>query len=129
MSLCLSGTGKAVSLALSTFTLAWTHSVERIGWEEDWRVTPTGLEIVEARVKGSGAGMEPPPEATLEAGWWRWHPGGGAKAVVVLRRSGATADWRLCTREGCRPLGDFIDADPVALSRCSDDSDQSVPTR
>lgn len=127
MSLCVTGAGKVMSLALSAFTLAWTHSVEHIGWEEDWRVTPAGLEIVEARVRGTGAGMEPPAEAKLEAGWWRWHPGGGPKAVVVLRRSGATADWRLCphnvngaiVNRECRLLGDIVAADPVALSPCS----------
>ena len=137
MSLCVTGAGKVVGLALSTFTLAWTHSVERIDWEEDWRVTPAGLEIVEARVRGTGAGMEPPPEAKLDSGWWRWRPGGGSKAVVVLRRSGATADWRVCPRDvdgvavdrACRLLGDIVAADPVALAPCPEGADPGSLTR
>ena len=68
MSLCILAAGKTTVLAVSAFTLSWTHSVEKTRWEEDWRVTPAGLEIVEARVKGSGAGMEPPEGAVLE-GW------------------------------------------------------------
>ena len=67
--LCVLSAGKTITLAASLFTLSWTHSVERVRWEEDWRVTPAGLEIVEARVKGSGAGMEPPPDAVLKNGW------------------------------------------------------------
>jgi hypothetical protein len=35
-----------------------------------------GLELVQARVKGSGAGMEPPPEARLVDGWFQWQPRG-----------------------------------------------------
>ena len=41
-------------LLLTDFTLAWTHSIEKIRWEEDYRVTPSGLLLGEARVKGSG---------------------------------------------------------------------------
>jgi hypothetical protein len=48
------------TLALAAFTLVWTHSIEKVDWQEDWHVTPDGLELVQARVKGSGAGMEPP---------------------------------------------------------------------
>jgi len=54
-----------VVLSIAAFTLVWTHSIEKIDWQEDWRITPQGLELVQARVKGSGAGMEPPPEARL----------------------------------------------------------------
>jgi hypothetical protein len=118
MSLCLFGAGKSAALAVSAFTLAWTHSVEKVEWQEDWRVTPAGLVLDAARVKGTGAGMEPPPEAKLEAGWWRWRPGGAPRSVMVLRRSGTTADWRLCAGEQCRPLGDILAADPIALSPC-----------
>ncbi|MFX6230366.1 DUF1850 domain-containing protein, partial [Acinetobacter baumannii] len=31
------------SLAVAAFTLSWTHSVEKVEWQEDWRVTPQGL--------------------------------------------------------------------------------------
>ena len=74
VSLCLISSGVVKTLSLAAFTLAWTHSVEKVEWQEDWRVTPAGLELVQARVKGSGAGMEPPPEARLVDGWFQWQP-------------------------------------------------------
>ena len=30
-------------LAAATFTLSWTHSVEKTRWEETWRIAPAGL--------------------------------------------------------------------------------------
>ena len=66
MSLCILAAGKTVTLAVAAFTLSWTHSVEKTRWEEDWAITPAGLQIVEARVKGSGAGMEPAEGAVLQ---------------------------------------------------------------
>ncbi len=33
------------------FTLAWNHTIEKIRWEEDYRVTPDGLLLGEARVR------------------------------------------------------------------------------
>ena len=74
MPLCLvSGTLAAV-LAIESFTLAWTHSIEKIRWEEDWRIEAGRLELLEARIRGSGAGMEPPEGAVLENGVWRYRP-------------------------------------------------------
>jgi hypothetical protein len=39
---------------------------------------------------------------------------------VILRRSGATADWQICLTDGCRPLAALVpaEADPVVLSAC-----------
>src|SRR4051812_49599295 len=74
LSLCLATAGAAKALSLAAFTLVWTHSIEKVDWQEDWRVTPAGLELIAARVKGSGAGMEPPPEARLGEGWVTWQP-------------------------------------------------------
>ena len=118
--LCLLAGAVAVPLMASEATLAWTHSVERIPWEEDWRETPQGLELVEARVRGTGAGMEPPPEARFEGGAWRWRPGLAPLPGVVLRRSGATADYRVCIAGLCRPMGELMpdDTDPVVLKPC-----------
>ncbi len=88
--------------------LAWTHSIEKIEWQEDWRVTPQGLEIVEARVKGSGAGMEPPPEARLSGGWFRWHPKLAPLPEVALGNSGLAGEWRICAGGACRTLSDLL---------------------
>jgi hypothetical protein len=104
----------------SAITLAWTHSVEKIVWEEDWRSAPAGLELVEARVRGSGAGMEPPPEAKLLYGVWSWKPDLPLQAQVVMRRSGATADWRICIAGQCRPMEAYVPAgaDPIVMKAC-----------
>jgi hypothetical protein len=118
--LCLVAGSTTVPLLAAAITLAWTHSVERIAWEEDWRWTPAGIELVEARVRGSGAGMDPPAEARLVDGAWSWRPALPPQREIVLRRSGATADWRVCGPSGCRAMAADVpaDADPVILKGC-----------
>jgi hypothetical protein len=120
MPLCLAAGSAVAPLLAGAITLAWAHSVEKITWEEDWRLTSAGLEVVEARVRGSGAGMDPPPEARFENGAWAWRPAVGAQSQVVMRRSGATADWRVCINGLCRPMDAYVpaDADPVILRAC-----------
>jgi hypothetical protein len=61
MSLCLAAGALSAVLAVNAFTLSWIHSIEKIRWEEDWRIEAGALVIDEARIRGSGAGMEPPP--------------------------------------------------------------------
>lgn len=116
---CLLAGAVAVKLA-ATFTLAWTHSVEKIEWQEDWRATPAGLVLEEVRVQGSGAGMEPPDGAVRVGDFYVAHPALGPQREILLRRSGATADWRVCMGGSCRPMGDLVpaDADPVSLTVC-----------
>jgi hypothetical protein len=122
VSLCLASAGTAKALALTAFTLVWTHSIEKVDWQEDWRVTPSGLELVEARVKGTGAGMEPPPEARLVDGWFQWKPERPVMREVVLGNSGAAGEWRLCGDGGCRTLSDIfghaIGANVTTMSVC-----------
>ena len=108
LSLCLASAGAMKMLSIAAFTLAWTHSIEKIDWQEDWRVTPQALELVQARVKGSGAGMEPPPEAQLVNGWFQWQPKRTAMPVVVLGNSGAAGEWRLCHDGSCRTFSDIF---------------------
>src|SRR5262249_55454942 len=95
LSLCLASAGAVKALSVAAFTLAWTHSIEKVEWQEDWRITANGLELVEARVKGSGAGMEPPPEARLRGGWVRWKPPRPTIPEVTLGNSGAAGQWRV----------------------------------
>jgi hypothetical protein len=116
---CLAAAGTTVKLAAAV-TLVWTHSVQKTSWAEDWRATPAGLVITEARIEGSGAGMDPPDDAVLKDGTWRWTPKLAPQRSVELRRSGATADWRVCYGGGCRPMGDLVPAnsDPVTLTMC-----------
>ncbi|TPQ30033.1 DUF1850 domain-containing protein [Bradyrhizobium guangdongense] len=122
VSLCLASAGSVKALSLAAFTLVWTHSIEKVDWQEDWRVTPSGLQLVQARVKGTGAGMEPPPEARLVDGWFQWTPNSAPMQEVVLGNSGAAGEWRLCAGGKCRTLSDIlghpIGADVTTMSVC-----------
>jgi hypothetical protein len=120
MSLCLAAGALVVALGGDEITLRWRHSVQKTLWEEVWRDTPEGLRLQEARVEGSGAGMDPPDGAKLIDGFWRWRPDLPPLPEIVMRRSGATADWQICVAGACRPMGDYLpgDADPVMLRRC-----------
>ena len=124
MSLCLASAGVAKALSIAAFTLVWTHSIEKVDWQEDWRVTEAGLELVQARVKGSGAGMEPPPEARLVDGWFTWQPARAAMAEVALGNSGAAGEWRLCADGQCRTLSDIlghsVGANVTIMKACTD---------
>ena len=118
--ICLAAGALVVSLGASEITLSWRHSVQKTLWEELWRETPAGLVIDEARIEGSGAGMDPPDGAKLVDGFWRWRPDLPALREVVMRRSGATADWRVCAEDRCRSLDELLpaDADPVVMKPC-----------
>jgi len=109
LSLCLASAGSVKASALAAFTLAWTRSVEKVEWQEDWRVTPQGLQLVSARVKGSGAGMEPPPEAHLSDGWFQWQVARAPLPEVLLGNSGAAGEWRVCAGGHCRTLSDIFE--------------------
>ena len=119
--LCLAAGAVVAPLLTDAVTLTWTHSVERTLWEEDWRSVSTGLELAEARIRGSGAGMDPPPQARRVGEAWAWRPALPAQPELVLRRSGATADWRICIRGSCQALDALVpaDADPVTLRACN----------
>ncbi len=117
MSACLLVSGKALALAAPLFTLGWTHSVEKVEWEETWRVAGTTLVLEQARVKASGAGMEPPPEARRVEGWYVWHPQ-RIESRLMLAASGATGSgWRLCSGGQCHVLGENA-AGPVQIEPC-----------
>ncbi|QQO19506.1 DUF1850 domain-containing protein [Bradyrhizobium diazoefficiens] len=124
VSLCFLTAGGVKALALAVFTLAWTHSIEKVEWQEDWRVTPHGLELVQARVKGSGAGMEPPPEARLVGGWFQWQPKRAPMQEVVLGNSGTAGEWRVCHDGQCRTLsqivGHPVGANVTKMKVCND---------
>jgi len=121
MSLCLAAGAVSVALGWSQFTLAWTHSVQKTAWEEDYRIAGAELITVEARVKGSGAGMEPASDAILRDGWWVSRPM-RALPALTLARGDAVPDWRLCHGGSCVALGIFLpaaqDTDAVTLSSC-----------
>ncbi|WP_206455151.1 DUF1850 domain-containing protein [Aurantimonas marina] len=129
--ICVVAAGKTIALAASAFTLAWTHSVEKTSWQERWTAGPDGLTVVEGRIEGSGAGMEPPPDAVLKDGAYVYTPDLPALPELVLAASGATgAGWTLCAKESadaggskageCVTLGTQAAA-PVVVRWCDAD--------
>ena len=100
------------------FTLAWTHSIEKVRWEEDYAVEPgpTGrqapvLKALSARIKGSAAGMEPPDDAVLNNGWFEYTPRKTVVPELRLTRSEFTADYDWCVAGKCQRMSDFIASD------------------
>lgn len=118
MLVCIQAAGKVMPLAASLFTLSWTHSVEKTSWQETWLVTERGLVIQEARVQGSGAGMEPGDGARSDGHWWVWTPKTAPLQELILASSGATGTgWTVCDKDGCREVG--IEAErPIILRPC-----------
>jgi len=106
--LCLAAGATVVALQAPAFTLAWTHSIEHLRWEEDYRLSGHRIELTEARIQGSGAGMEPPPDAKLVEGWWHYAPKARWHDELRLTRSPYTADYELCVAGRCRPLSEIL---------------------
>lgn len=115
---CLAVGATLLALADPSFRLDWTHSVEHVEWQEDWRVGAGGLALVAARVRGSGAGMEPGEGARLVGGWWEW-PGALRVPSLTLAASGATGGgWTLCADGTCRTLGAGA-GEPITVRPCA----------
>ena len=108
MSLCLAAGAASAVLAIESFTLAWMHSIEKIRWEEDWRIVGNELVIDDARIRGSGAGMEPPDGAVLKNGVWHYRPALPPQTVLRLAHSPYTSGYELCLGGHCRPLADHL---------------------
>jgi hypothetical protein len=114
----------AATLPTEQFILGWTHSVAKTRWEETYRVdTGERLALIEARIQGLGAGMEPPPGARLTNGWWVWQPAVPPLPALELSRSTFTADYDICFDSRCAELGTLIGpthagADVVTVKPC-----------
>jgi hypothetical protein len=105
MMLCIATGGQVKAMAFAAFVLSWTHSVEKTEWRENWQVTDTGLKIAEARVKGSGAGMDPGEGARRIGNWWVWHPDLPTQREIVLSNSGSTVSgWNICGSGQCTAI-------------------------
>jgi hypothetical protein len=117
MTACLMVGGVALALSGPAFQLRWTHSVEKVEWVEEWRVEPGALHLTAARIKGSGAGMEPGEGAVLRDGWLVWTVD-RRLSELALAASGATgAGWQLCDGDACRLLA-AEPGNPVTLAPC-----------
>ncbi|MEZ5616352.1 MAG: DUF1850 domain-containing protein [Rhodocyclaceae bacterium] len=122
MSLCIAAGALVATLAVDAFTLAWTHSIEKVRWEEDWRIEAGQLHLVEARIRGSGAGMEPPEGAVLEKGVWRYRPALAPLERLRLAHSTFARGYELCFDGRCRPLAELAgraENEPVDLFACT----------
>lgn len=108
MPLCLAAGAIGAALAIESFTLAWTHSIEKLRWEEDWRVAGKTLVIDAARIRGTGAGMEPPADAILRDGAWHYRPMLKPLAQLRLAHSPYASGYELCTAGRCRPLAEHL---------------------
>jgi hypothetical protein len=132
VSLCLLLGGKQLVYATTAFTLAWSHSVEKTRWEEDWRITPRGLEIVEARIEGSGAGMDIPSDARFDGRYWHYRPMLPPQPNLALARSGRTGGpWQICFEGTCHnlPEGNAEPQPPMLLSACPHGADRGLRAR
>jgi hypothetical protein len=104
--LCVATAGQLLSLAVTAFTLSWTHSVEQTEWLERWKVAGEFLQLEEAQVQGPGAGIHLPEGARMTGAGWVYESQLPPLPVLTLAASGATgAGWTLCTVNGCRELG------------------------
>lgn len=107
--LCLIVAGSLAALLPAEFTLSWTHSVEKTEWQEDYAVTDEGIALVAARVRGSGAGMEPGKGAQLKDGWWQYKPETSVVPKLTLSRSEFAKDYQLCWDGECQAIGTLAD--------------------
>jgi len=106
MSICIASAGSVLTLLAGSFSLSWIHSVEKTEWIEHWKVDGNKLALVSAHVKGSGAGIDLPPDAIWEKGGWTYRPTLAPLSQINLAASGATSGgWRLCTTDECVELG------------------------
>lgn len=116
-----------VFLPVTEFTLAWTHSIEKVRWEEDYAVRLEALSerpvlyAVQARVRGSAAGMEPPFDAVLRRGWYHYTPAITSPPELRLTRSEFTPDYEVCVHGSCQPLANWMASDGgvTLLKACS----------
>ncbi len=107
--LCLGLAGVVwAQVPTADFTLAWTHTIEKIRWEEDYRVTPDGLLLGEARVKGSGAGMEIPDGAELRDGTWHYQRQMSPLQPLRVGRTPEAGDYQLCFDQRCHALSEWL---------------------
>lgn len=131
--LCLSAgsapPASVASIATTQFTLRWQHSIEKIAWEEDYVVAGSWLLLSGARIQGSGAGMEPPPDAVLQAGFWHYRVPDPWRRSLVLARSEFVRDYELCVDEICQPLSHWIPvaAGTTTLQACTEQQEPAAP--
>ena len=104
------------TLPTQTFTLEWTHSIEKIQWRESYAVLGDRLALTGARVEGMGAGMEAGDGATFDGSGWRWKPSIAPLPEIILTLSPYTSDYRLCAGASCRSLHAWAEVAPTTTA-------------
>jgi len=110
MSLCIAAGGVVTALAWQAFTLEWTHSIEKILWEEDYQIEGSTLRLIRARIRGSGAGMEVPDDARLVDGVWHYTPALAPLERLHLTHSPYAEGYRVRHDGECAPLTRYAPA-------------------
>jgi hypothetical protein len=114
--------GAVLMRAPSPVQLRWQHSVEHVALEERYHATSSGLHLLEVRGRGTGAGIDLPPQLRWSAGgWWRFRPAVAAsQRELVLANSRHAGGYRLCWRSGCVALSTLPGAfdTPLVLRPC-----------
>ena len=70
--------------------------------------TLKALVLGEARVKGSGAGMEIPEDAVWHEGVWSYRRALSPLQPLRLARTPEAGDYQLCFERACRPLSVWL---------------------
>ena len=117
--LCLSAVGVWVALGAHV-TLSWTHSIQKSPRLETYDAQYGQMVLTEARISDTGAGMEPPDNATFDGHVWIYHPNRGV-SEVRLQHSPYVTPYTVCTDTGCKPLPDWLPlqaTDTAVLKTC-----------
>jgi len=118
LAICLLAGALSVTIPAHRFTLAWQHTVEKVTWEEDYVVAGDWLYLSGARIRGSGAGMEPSADAVWIDRAWSYRPAQRWSRQIALARSEFGADHLLCIERRCRPLTAWIARAPTTITPC-----------
>jgi hypothetical protein len=100
--------GATLALPTDHLTLSWIHSVQKTEWQEDYRVEADRLTLDEARIAGSGAGMDPPDGAILRDGVWHYRPNLAPLPEIALAVSHVTSGYRLCWDGSCHGMDELF---------------------
>jgi hypothetical protein len=118
LALCLVAGEFHAEIPVHQFTLSWQHSIEKIDWEEDYVVAGDWLYLSSARIRGSGAGMEPPPGSFFYKGVWHYQPAPAMRWTqnLLLTRSEFARDYDICINGQCKPMSHWV---PVSAGNTS----------
>ncbi|KMK67104.1 DUF1850 domain-containing protein [Puniceibacterium sp. IMCC21224] len=125
MNTCLAVGAMLLHLSGPEFTLAWTHSVEKVEWQESWLISDTRLTLQSSRIKGSGAGMEPAPDAVLRDGWWVSNSTFTVSSLTLAASGRTVSPWTLCADGACHEIGAQAQA-PITVAPCGVVTEQAL---